>query len=234
MRRTIALLVAAVVIALSALGAIAFAVSSRSNLGLALGEAVLLVAIGAVRIFLAMALGPLQKRRAFDPDRVREAPSASLGWPYWLALGGAALLVASLVRGWLDFLDGQTHPTPAGGAYLVWIFVALIGVAVVAAAFVRDREGALRASGIAGVWLSRLTYAASRNFDRFIVAPLTEIAVRSAERWIPVGDGAVGSALATSGRLIVGSARLPAVPVVLVIAVILTLVVGFVSPGVFR
>jgi NADH:ubiquinone oxidoreductase subunit 5 (subunit L)/multisubunit Na+/H+ antiporter MnhA subunit len=230
----IALLVAAVVIALSALGAIAFAVSSRSNLGLALGEAVLLVAIGAVRVFLAMALGPLQKRRAFDPDRVREAPSASLGWPYWLALGGTALLFASLVRGWLDFLDGQTHPTPAAGAYLVWIFVALIGVAVVAAAFVRDREGALRASGIAGVWLSRLTYAASRNFDRFIVAPLTEIAVRAAERWIPVGDGALGSALATSGRLIVGGARLPAVPVVLVIAVILTLVVGFVSPGVFR
>jgi hypothetical protein len=49
-----------------------------------------------------------------------------------------------------------------------------------------------------------------------------------------VGDGALGSALATSGRLVVGGARLSAVPVVLVIAVILTLVVGFVSPGVFR
>lgn len=230
----IALLVAAVVLALSALGAIAFGVSSRSNLGLALGEAVLLVAIGAVRVFLALALGPLRKRRAFDPDRVREAPSASLGWPYWLAFGGAALLLASLIRGWLDFLDGNKHATPAAGAYLLWIVVALIGVAVVAVAFVRDRDGALRASGLAGAWLSRLTYAASSNFGRFIVAPVTEIAVRAGERWIPVGDGALGSALDTSGRLIVAGARLPVVPVVLVIAVILTLVVGFVSPGVFK
>jgi NADH:ubiquinone oxidoreductase subunit 5 (subunit L)/multisubunit Na+/H+ antiporter MnhA subunit len=230
----IALLVAAVVLALSALGAIAFGVSSRSNLGLALGEAVLLVAIGAVRVFLALALGPLRKRRAFDPDRVREAPSASLGWPYWLAFGGAAFLLASLIRGWLDFLDGNKHATPAAGAYLLWIVVALIGVAVVAIAFVRDRDGALRASGLAGAWLSRLTYAASSNFGRFIVAPVTEIAVRAGERWIPVGDGALGSALDTSGRLIVAGARLPVVPVVLVIAVILTLVVGFVSPGVFK
>jgi NADH:ubiquinone oxidoreductase subunit 5 (subunit L)/multisubunit Na+/H+ antiporter MnhA subunit len=230
----IALLVATVVLALGALGAIAFGVSSRSNLGVALGEAVLLVAIGAGRVFLAMALGPLRKRRAFDPDRVREAPSASLGWPYWLALGGAALLLASLIRGWLDFLDGHKHPTPTAGAYLLWVVVALIGSGTVVFAFVRDRDGALRASALAGAWLSRLTYAASSNFGRFVVAPVTEIARRSEERWIPAGDGAVGRALDSSGRLIVAGARIPAVPVVLVIAVILALVVGFVSPGVFR
>jgi NADH:ubiquinone oxidoreductase subunit 5 (subunit L)/multisubunit Na+/H+ antiporter MnhA subunit len=230
----IALLVAAVVLALSALGAIAFGVSSRSNLGIALGEAVLLVSIGAGRVFLAMALGPLRKRRAFDPDRVREAPAASLGWPYWLAFGGAALLLASLIRGWLDFLDGNKHPAPAAGAYLLWTLVALIGVGAVGVAFLRDRDGALRASALAGAGLTRLTYAASGNFDRFIVQPVTEIAMRVGERWIPAGDGSMGSALDTSGRLVVAGARLPAVPVVLVIAVILTLVVGFVSPGVFR
>lgn len=230
----IALLVAAVVLGLSALGAIAFGVSSRSYLGIALGEAVLLVSIGAGRVFLAMALGPLRKRRAFDPDRVREAPAASLGWPYWLALGGAVLLLASLIRGWLDFLDGNRHSTPAAGAYVLWIVVALIGAGAVVGAFVRDRDGALRASALAGTGLSRLTYAAYGNFDRFIVQPVTEIALRVGERWIPVGDGAVGRALDTSGRFVVAGARLPVLPIVLVIAVILALVVGIVSPGVFR
>ncbi len=231
---SLALLLAALVLALSALGALAFGVSSRSSLGIALGEAVLLVSIGAVRVFLAMALGPLRRRRAFEPDRVREAPAASLGWPYWLVLGGGALLVASLIHGWLDFLDGNKHPAPAAGAYVLWIVVAVIGIAAVVLAYVRDKDGALRASALAGTWLRRLAYVASRNFDRFIVAPLTEIAIRIGDRWIPVGDGGLGTALDTTGRLIAAGARLPALPLAIAIAVILTMIVGLVSPGVFK
>jgi len=72
------------------------------------------------------------------------------------------------------------------------------------------------------------------NFQRFIAAPVTEIAVRLGERWIPTGDGEVGGALDTTGRLIVSGARLPVLPLVVLAAVILTLVVGLVAPGVFR
>ena len=46
-----ALLVSVVVIGLAASGALAYGVSSRSKLGLALGEAVLLVAVAALRVF---------------------------------------------------------------------------------------------------------------------------------------------------------------------------------------
>lgn len=229
-----ALVVAGVVLAISPLGALAFGVSSRSGLGIALGEAVLLVSIGALRVFLATSTGPLRRRRAFEPDRVREAARASLGWPFFLALGGGALLVASLIRGWLDFLDGNKHPEPTVGVFVIWLAVALVGFAAVTIAYVRDKDGALRASELSGAWLRRLTYIGSRNFDRFIVAPVVTIALRVGERWIPAGDGGVVRALDATGRLVVAGARLPVVPVAIAIAVILTVVVGLVSPGVLR
>jgi NADH:ubiquinone oxidoreductase subunit 5 (subunit L)/multisubunit Na+/H+ antiporter MnhA subunit len=230
----VGLLLAGLVLSLSAVGAMAFAVNTRSGLGIVLGEAVLLVSIGALRVFLAMATGPLRRRRAFEPDRVREAASASLAWPYWLALGGAALLLAALIRGWLDFLDGHKHPAPSAGAYVLWIAVALVGFAAAAIAYTRDKDGALKASAVSGAWLSRLSYAASRNFDRFLVAPVAAIATRLEGRWIPAGEGGIGGALDATGRLAVAGARLPVLPFAIGIAVVLTVVVGFVSPGVFK
>jgi hypothetical protein len=144
------------------------------------------------------------------------------------------LLVASLIHGWLDFLDGKKHPTPTAGAYVLWVVVALIGFALPVLAYVRDQDGALHVSAWAGVWLRRLTHAMSSNLERFMVAPVTEIAVRLGERWIPVADGEVGGALDTAGRLVVSGGRLPVLPVVILVAVILTAVVGLVAPGVFR
>jgi NADH:ubiquinone oxidoreductase subunit 5 (subunit L)/multisubunit Na+/H+ antiporter MnhA subunit len=229
-----ALLLAGIVLALSPLGALAFGLSSRSGLGIALGEAALLLSIGALRVFLATATGPLRRRRAFEPDRVRDAARASLGWPFFLVVGGGVLAVASQIRGWLDFLDGNKHPGPTAAVYVLWLAVALIGFAVVTIAYVRDKDGALRASELSGAWLRRLSYTGSKNFDRFIVAPVTLIALRIGERWIPAGDGGVAGALDTTGRLFSASARLPVVPVAIAIAVILTVVVGFASAGVLR
>jgi NADH:ubiquinone oxidoreductase subunit 5 (subunit L)/multisubunit Na+/H+ antiporter MnhA subunit len=230
----LAVLVAVVVVGLGALGALTFGVSSRSKLGLALGEAVVLIAAGGARVFLAVALGPLRRRRAFEPDRVREAPSPSLAWPFWLSLGGGLLFVGSLIHGWLDFLDGNKHPAPSAGSYVLWFVVVLVGFGLPVLAYARDKDGALLLSAWTGAWLRRLSNATSSTFQRFIAAPVTEIAVRLGERWIPTGDGEVGGALDTTGRLIVSSARLPVLPLVVLAAVILTLVVGLVAPGVFR
>jgi hypothetical protein len=227
-------LAAAVVLGLSAVGALAFGVSSRSSLGIAMGEAVVLIAVGGARVFLGVSVGPLRRRRAFEPDRVREAPPASLAWPYWLAGGGALLVIASLIHGWLDFLDGKKHPTPTAGAYALWVVVVLIGFALPLLAYVRDQDGALHVSAWAGMWLRRLTYTTSSAFERFVVAPVSEIAVRLGERWIPVADAGVGGALDTTGRLVVSGARLPVLPMVIVAAVVLTVVVGLFAPGVFR
>jgi hypothetical protein len=230
-----ALLLAGLVIVLSSASAMAFAFSTRSRVGLALGEGLLLISIGALRVFLGVAFGPLRRRRAFEPDRVGEAPRASRGWPYLLITGGAMVWVVTLVpRVGLDFLDGNKHPAPSAAAYGLWVAVALIGFAAAAFAYVRNKDGALKASALAAAWFGRLGAASSKTFARFIVSPATEIAIRIGDRWIPVGDAAVGSALETTGRFAVAGARLPVLPIIVALAVVLTLLVGLTAPGVFK
>ncbi|HEV2033301.1 MAG TPA: proton-conducting transporter membrane subunit [Candidatus Dormibacteraeota bacterium] len=229
----IAILASGLVLGLSALGALTFAVASRSWLGVALGEAVLLVSLGSLRIFLSIAIGPLRRRRTFEPDRVREAPVASLGWPYWMALGGAVLVVASLARGWLDFLDGHKHPAPSGGTYVLWLVVALVGFAAAAIVYAYNKDGAVRASAGMGAWLGSVVAVGTAVIDRFVFAPVLDIAGRTGE-WIPAGDSELGRAAIGSGRFALGAARAPVLPLVVLLAVLLALVVGLLSPGVFR
>jgi hypothetical protein len=229
----IALLAAVVVLGLSAWGALAFSVASSSRLGLVLGEAVLLVSLGSLRIFLAIAIGPLRRRRAFEPDRVREVPASALIWAYWLALGGAVLVAASLFRSWLDFLDGHKHPAPNTGTYLLWIAVALVGFAAAAVAYSASKDGALRASAAIGSRVDRLLSVAMRAVDRFVVGPAEGLATGTGE-WIPARDDALGRSAIVTGRLAAAAARAPALPMVFLAAVLLAVVLALISPGVFR
>ena len=230
---SLTLLAAGVVVALCAIGALSFGVSSRSWLGALLGEAVLLVAVGVTRVFLGVSIGPLRRRRAFEPDRVREAPSSSLGWPYMLAVAGAVFLVASTIRGWLDVLDGFKHPGPAAGSFAIWLAVALLGIAAATFAYVRDRDGALVASAATGVWLGARMATASALVERFLVAPTADLA-RRVDVWLPAGDGALGRFAGTSGRAAIASGRLPGLPVVVLLAVGLAILIALVAPGLLR
>jgi hypothetical protein len=151
----IALLASGLVLGLSASGALAYSVHSGSKLGLVLGEAVLLIAVGSLRIFLAVSIGPLRRRRAFEPDRVRDIPTSALAWSYALALVGAALVVASMVHGWLDFLDGRSHPIPNAIGYVLWIVVAMVGFGAAGIAFFSNKDGAMQASSRLGGLLDR-------------------------------------------------------------------------------
>ena len=226
------LLACALVIGLSATGALAYGVSSRSKVGLALGEAVLILAIGALRIFFAASIGPLRRRRAFDPDRVREQPGA-LGWPYWLAVAGAAFLVASLLPGALDFLGGGKHTAPTLVAFAVWAAVPVIGFAACTLAYALSKDGALGVSAFAGSWVARGTALLFAGVDRFLVAPSTDVA-RRLDDWIPAGDGALGRFAAASGQLAVAAARAPALPVAVLLAIALAVIFALVAPGVAR
>jgi NADH-quinone oxidoreductase subunit L len=229
----ILLLAAGVVLGLSACGALASSASSSSFLGLVLGEAVLLVSLGSLRIFLAISIGPLRRRRAFEPDRVRDLPATTLVWPYWLALGGAALVAASLVRGWLDFLDGNKHPVPNTSSYVLWIAVALVGFAAAAIAYVANKDGSVRASAGLGRWLDRLVAALAGTTNRFVVSPAVGIA-GGTEGWIPARDDAIGRSAIFTGRIAAAATRLPVVPVVILLAVLLATTLALVSPGVLR
>ena len=227
-----AFLASVVAMALAVTGALAFGIQSRSYNGFALGIALLLIAFGGVRLFLGASFGPLRRRRAFEPDRVRETPGA-LGWPYWLAVAGGAFWVASLVASWLNFLDGQKHPAASAGAMVLWVAVAIVGFAACTVTFALSKDGALDASAIAGLWLRRATAVLFGVVARFLIAPTTDIARRLGD-WIPEGDGALGGVANTTGRLALAATRAPALPVVIVLAVVLALVFALVAPGVAR
>ena len=229
----IALLASGLVLGLSASGALAYSVHSGSKLGLVLGEAVLLIAVGSLRIFLAVSIGPLRRRRAFEPDRVRDSPASALIWSYWLALAGAGLVVASMVHGWLDFLDGRTHPVPNTIGYVLWIAVALVGFAAAAIAFFSNKDGAMQASFRIGGWVDRLVGQTYRSTGRFAVAPAVRLAA-GADEWSVTRDDAIGLSVVASGRLAALAARVPVVPAVIFLAVALAILLGLVSPGVFR
>jgi NADH:ubiquinone oxidoreductase subunit 5 (subunit L)/multisubunit Na+/H+ antiporter MnhA subunit len=228
-----ALLAATLLMGLAATGALAFGVSTRSRLGFALGEAVVLMAVAAIRVFLAVSLGPLRRRRAFEPDRVRDAPQPAITWPYWLILGAAAYFVASLIVGWLAFLDGAKHPGSPPSAFLLWAAAAVVGFGVCAAAYALAKDGAIAASARAGTWLNEGSAAGVRLVDRFLVAPVTDIARRIGD-WIAAGDSALGRLAGAAGQLVVSTVRLPAVPLVVVLAVVLALVFAVLGPGVVR
>jgi hypothetical protein len=202
-------------------------------LGLALGEAVLLVSITVIRVPLAIAIGPLRRRRAFEPDRVREGPNASLSWPYWLVLAGAALAVASLFPAWIGFLDGQKHKASPATWLALWAGVALVGVVVAVLTYGTNKDGALRASAGLGRGLRGVRDGSVAGFSRFIAEPLAAIAEHVSD-WIQQGDGELARAAAASGRLALAAARAPAVPLIVVLAAALAIAVGLLSPGVFR
>jgi NADH-quinone oxidoreductase subunit L len=228
-----ALLVAGVVLGLSVSAALAYSVASNSRLGLVLGEAALLVSIGAVRIFFAIGIGPLRRRRAFEPDRVREVPTAALAWQYWLALGGAVLVIASLIHNWLDFIDGHKHPTPTAGTYAVWIVLALVGFAAAALVYLVDKDGAVRSSAGIGARVNRVVAIATGAVNRFVVEPAVAIA-GGTDDWILARDDAVGRSSVATGRLAASTSRAPVVPAVILLAVLLAAVLALLSPGVFR
>ena len=230
---SVALLLSTVVVGLATCGALAYTVSTRSRVGLVLGEGLLLIAIGGLRVFLGASLGPLRRRRAFEPDRVREAPRDALGYPYWLALGGGAFLAGSLLSGWLNFLDGKQHPAASLGAIGIWAVVAVAGFLACTLVFVRGKDGALAASAAGGVLLARATGFLYEVIDHFFVAPIVDIAQRL-DAWIPEGDSAFGRITGTAGRLVLASSRLPAVALVVVFGVVLAVVFALVVPGVVR
>jgi hypothetical protein len=218
---------------LSAAGALAISVDSRTRFGITLGEAVFLIALAALRIFMAVGTGPLRRRRAFDPDRVRDAPPPALGWPYWLVLASVLLVGASFLTSWLGFLDGRTHHAAKTAAYILWVAIAAAGFAGAAFAYATSKDGSL----VASAWLAARGGAALAGatalIQRFVLQPSARIVDKTSE-WLPAGDDALGRASLQSGKLAAASLRAPALPVLFVMAVLLALLVALLSPGVLR
>jgi NADH:ubiquinone oxidoreductase subunit 5 (subunit L)/multisubunit Na+/H+ antiporter MnhA subunit len=227
-----AILAGALVMGLAATGALAYGVSTRSRLGLALGEAVLLLSAGALRVFFAASFGELRRRRGFDPERMR-GPDAALGFPYWLLVAAVALLGASLLTPYLEYLDGNKHPVAPLAAVGIWAAAALAGFAACAIAYWRGKDSVLGVSARAGRWLARAGNGVYAQIDRFLVTPSTDIARRFGG-WVPGSEGALGRLASATGQLALAAGRAPALPIVIAVAVVLALVFAFAAPGIAR
>jgi NADH:ubiquinone oxidoreductase subunit 5 (subunit L)/multisubunit Na+/H+ antiporter MnhA subunit len=228
-----ALLGAGLVLGIAAVGALAIAVDTRSRFGATMGEALFLVSVAGLRVFLSVATGPLLRRRAFDPDRVRDAPQQALAWPYWMVVLSIALAGLTLLTAWLGFLDADKHKAAAPAAYAIWLVVAVLGFAAAGFAYASSKQGALRAA----TWIDTVIVTRSATvlafLDRYLVVPSYKIVDR-VTAWIPAGDGALGRVSVLSGRMSVTAVAAPALPVLVVMGVLVALLIALVSPGVLR
>ena len=229
---SLALLLSAFVLGLAAAVALGLGFSTRSRIGWALGDALFLLAIGAVRLFAGASFGPLRRRRGFDPERMRE-PQGATGFPYWLIFAAAVFGAAPLVVRYLDFLDASKHPNPNVEGLLLWGAVAVIAVAVGAVTYWRSKDGVLLLSGFAGDRLARLGAGSYALLDRFLVLPTGELA-RRLGGWVPETEGVLGRIAAATGQLAVASGRAPAIPIVVAIAIVLAVVFAIAAPGLVR
>lgn len=227
------LLGVAIALGVSAAGALAVGVDTRTKLGLTLGEAVFVIGLAGTRVFLATSSGPLRRRRAFDPDRVRDAPRQSLGWPYWLVLASLVLAAASLVPAWLVFLDNGQHVAAPAATYALWVAVALAGLVAATLPISSNKDGSLRASEGLALLPARLEQATLNLVGRYVVNPGIRL-VEATERLVPATDHAVARVSHVSGRYTLTALRAADVGVLVVMAVLLALLVALISPGVLR
>jgi hypothetical protein len=82
-------------------------------------------------------------------------------------------------------------------------------------------------------WLNALLLLGAAAYTRFISEPIGAITDR-VDDGILAGDWGLARAATASGRLALATARAPAVPLIIVVVALLALVVGLVTPGVFR
>jgi hypothetical protein len=97
----------------------------------------------------------------------------------------------------------------------------------------RSKDGSLRASSWLSLLPERLESAGQNVLSRYVVNPAVRI-VESTERAVPAADAAVARISHISGRYTVAALHSGDVGVLIVIAVLLSLLVALLSPGVLR
>jgi hypothetical protein len=185
----------------------------------------LLVALAAWRVYAAVALGRLPRRRAFEPSRVIDAGGPSLAIQVCVLVGLAAAVLA-FIPAWTGFLL-QGRPTPPGWADQVrWLLPAVVGAALALGAMTARRGTATgltaRASALyrAGWGLALAVLARAR---RPALAAIGAVELRG----LPGAEGGVARALASAGALI--GRGIPYLPAAAGAAIVIGVVLGVVD-----
>jgi hypothetical protein len=115
------------------------------------------------------------------------------------------------------------------GTYVLWLAVALLGVAVAAVAFGLRKDSSLAAAGLLGARLGTLWTTGEAFAARFLARPGLAIVNGVEGVGLPAIEAGAGRAAASVGR--VAGRPLPWIAVAVVAAVGLAVIVGLVATG---
>src|SRR5438105_4886755 len=88
---------------------------------LAVAAGVALVALAVLRTYFAMAHGPLRRRRAFEPARVREAAPGATAAALGAGLLGLAAAALTFFTAWVGFLQSGRQAVLGMGTNVLWV-----------------------------------------------------------------------------------------------------------------
>jgi len=229
---TAGLLVAAVVLSLDGVGTVILRASWPA--GIAFGAALALVAFSAFRPYFAVAHGPLRRRRAFEPERVRELPAAVALAVYVCLAAGVVALVATLLTGWIGFL-GSGGQALAMGTNVLWLMAPLGGVLAATAVFGARKDQGLLVGATLGDLAGALWQRVSGLYDRLVARPGNQLARGVEGVGLPAAEAGVGRAFTAAGGLAESAERgLPWLPTVLALAVVLSAAFALMGQGLSR
>ncbi len=210
----------------------AWMLAARSRAAAAIGAAMFLAALVYLWVYLGAAHGPIRRRRAFEPERVRDAPGLPLVAAGFLTVLGAAGAALTYFPRWYGYLDFGSHGYPQLRPTLIWLAVPAAGMVLASLSFLAGRDSALRLTSWSGSLLSGGLGGAAGGFERFIRQPGLAVVYAVEGRVISGGESVLGSALYTTGRL--AAVAVPAVLALIGLVAILALLTGLLSPQVYR
>jgi NADH:ubiquinone oxidoreductase subunit 5 (subunit L)/multisubunit Na+/H+ antiporter MnhA subunit len=201
------------------------------------GAGLLLLALAGLRIYLAVAYGALERRRAFEPARVRDPAGPLTQLAFAAAVFGWVYVLLAPVNRWGAFLLPSPAPRPPAVADVVFIGVGLVGVLIAIVTYGVARTSSLQRSALFGarVEAARLRLAAAA--ERWLVGPVRSASSRI-DASLPGAEGDAIAPLLTAGRLTnrAADAELPLgwVALALGVAAVGALLAALLSPGVLR
>lgn len=197
----------------------------------------LLLAFAGLRLYLGMAHGTLERRRAFEPARVRDAVSPLRQLTFLVAAFGWVYVLIAPVNRWITFLLPKAARRAAPLTDLEFGAVVLVGLALAVAAYGMARTASLRRSGLLGVRVEAARLRLARSADRWALAPLRSASTRL-DLALPTAEADAISPLLMAGRLAnrAADAELPLgwVALALAVAAVGALLAALLSPGVVR
>lgn len=209
-------------------GVTAGALRPRSLAWIAFGAGLGLVGLATFRVYFAVAHGPLVRRRAFDPERVRETDAVVAGAALGAGIAAVAALGLAFTTRWAAFLDPRRGSVLGGGAEVPWVgLLALtlaVAVALSAFAFWSWRGYGLAVTFRIGELYGVVWDQAGALFVRFFERPGRQIVTAVEGMALPALESGVGRALLAAGGL--SDRRLPWVPTMLALAVVLAAALG--------